>query len=324
MFSEVRDARVAHRYHAALLTLVFALIASFSGIQTSAHAAPSDVPSFGSPSEAVGALIAAAKASDTGEILRILGPGAEEVASSGDPVADAATREGFVNAYEKANELKVDEQGRQILYIGTEYYPFPIPLVEENGAWRFDTRAGLEEILNRRIGKNELAAIEVLRAYVAAQSEYASVDRDGKGPQYARRIMSSDGKRDGLYWPDTDGQDPSPLGVLFARAQAEGYGGDKPASESSAPYHGYVYKILLRQGASAEGGARDYVINDRMIGGFAMVAAPVKYGNSGIMTFIVNQDGKVFERDLGEDTLRLVSQINAFDPDPSWRPTQTD
>lgn len=324
MCRETVGKRDVGRFHAALLALVAVLAVMSCAVQGPAVASPSEQATFASPSAAVEALIAAAKSDDSEKILQILGPDAEDVVHSGDPVADEAVRERFLKAYEQENALKPEEDGRQVLYIGSEAYPFPIPLVHENSAWKFDTPAGLDEILTRRIGENELAVIEVLTAYVAAQTEFASVDRDGNGPQYARRIVSTQGKQDGLYWDAANGQGESPLGELFAEAQAEGYGNGQSASETSNPYHGYIYKILLRQGASANGGALDYFVNDRMIAGFAMVAAPAKYGNSGIMTFIVNQDGKVFEKDLGEDTLKLVSEMSVFDPDSSWRPSQSE
>ncbi|MGD9671477.1 MAG: DUF2950 domain-containing protein [Hyphomicrobiaceae bacterium] len=306
------------------LAVIAALVAMFWATQGQAKAAPSDQTTFRSASAAIEALIAAAKAGNTEQVLQILGADAEEVVRSGDPVADESARARFVKAYEEAHALKAQDDGSEVLHIGSEDYPFPIPLVEEKGVWKFDTAAGLDEILTRRIGENELAAIEVLKAYVAAQEEYAARDRDGSGPQYARRITSTQGNRDGLYWDNVDGQGESPLGVLLAGAAAEGYGGGNAADETTRPYHGYFYKLLLCQGPSAEGGARDYLLNDRMIGGFAMVAAPAKYGNSGIMTFIVNQDGKVFEKDLGEETPRLASEMSSFDPDSSWRRSQSE
>jgi hypothetical protein len=254
------------------------------------------------------------------DLLRLLGPTARQIVNSGDPVADAATRQQFIKAYEEANAISPDGPDRQLLYVGNEKYPFPIPIVRDaKGLWKFDTPAGVDIIRTRRIGRNELAAIEVLKAYVAAQIEYASVDRDGKGPQYARRIVSSIGKKDGLYWADETGRAPSPLGVLVAEAQAAGYADTKASDKTARPYHGYFYKILTRQGRAAAGGAFDYVVSGRMIGGFAMMAAPAKYGSSGIMTFIVNQNGQVFEKDLGPETLRIVGGMKAFNPDSTWR-----
>jgi hypothetical protein len=186
--------------------------------------------------------------------------------------------------------------------------------------WRFDTRAGLDEILRRRIGRDELAAIQVMLAYVQAQNEYASLDPDGLGPHtYAQHIVSSPGKKDGLYWPTPEGEQPSPLGELAAQASAEGY----KVSQNPIPYHGYFYRTLKRQGASASGGAYDYVVNGKMIGGFALLAYPAEYGNSGIMTFMVNHDGTVFQKDLGPHTERIARKINSFSPDGTWTKVDT-
>lgn len=323
MRCRITESRNGPRILAPALSAIAATVAILFAIPGGAAASPSDQASFPSASAAVEALISAAKSGNSEQVLQILGADAAAVVRSGDPVADDQARERFLKAYAEAHGLKGQKDGSQVLHIGSEDYPFPIPLVQENGAWKFDTAAGLDEILSRRIGGNELATIEVLKAYVDAQIEYASIDRDGNGPQYARRIMSTQGKQDGLYW-DANGQGESPLGPLIAQAQAEGYGGGTAAGQTSNPYHGYIFKILLRQGTAATGGASNYLVNDRMIGGFAMVAAPAKYGNSGIMTFIVNQDGKVFEKDLGEETLRLVSEMDTFDPDSSWRPSQSE
>ncbi len=303
--------------------LIIALAAVWGPAPGRAQAITSKQATFPTPAEAVGALLSAAKGGEVKDLLQVLGPTAREIVSSGDPVADAAARQQFIKAYDDANEIVAEGADRQLLYVGGDKYPFPIPIVrDDNGSWKFDTPAGVDTILTRRIGKNELAVIEVLKAYVVAQKEYASVDRDGKGPQYSRRIVSSAGKKNGLYWADESGRDPSPLGVLIAEAQAAGYVGAKAASKTSHPYHGYFYKILLRQGRSAAGGALDYVINGRMIGGFAMVAVPAKYGSSGIMTFIVNHDGQVFEKDLGAESLRRVSAMGTFNPDSTWQPVK--
>ena len=203
-----------------------------------------------------------------------------------------------------------------MLVIGDNDWPFPIPLVRKDEKWSFDTKAGLDEILRRRIGRNELSAIQVSLAYVEAQNEYASLDPDGLGPRiYAERILSRPGKKDGLYWPTAEGEEPSPLGDLAAQAPPRAIG---PAKQPT-PYHGYYYRILTRQGAGAPGGAYDYVVNGKMIGGFALVAYPAQYGNSGIMTFIVNQDGTVFQKDLGERTERIGRKVETFDPDAGWQ-----
>lgn len=267
---------------------------------------------FSSAEEAVSALLAAAKTEGTDEIVRVLGPDGRDVADSGDPVADAERRAKFVAAFDEANKLDRVEDKKAILVIGHDEFPFPIPVVETDGKWRWDTAAGLDEILTRRIGENELSAMEVMRAYVDAQQEFAAIDRDGQGPEYARRLLSHEGKRDGLYWPASGDGDASPLGPQVAQAQKEGY------TRGSPSYHGYLYRILYSQGPSAEGGAKEYLVNGRMIGGFGLIAVPAEYGNSGVMTFIVNDNGTVFEQDLGPDTARLAAQIYGFDPDSSW------
>lgn len=269
---------------------------------------------FQSPQAAVDALVAAVKAGSTAKIVAVLGPEGEKLASSGDDVADAAARQRFLAAYDEAHEAK-ESDGRAILIIGKDEYPFPIPIVADAGAWRFDTEAGEEEILDRRIGQNELSAIQVLKAYVDAQREYAEADRDGKGVQYAQRLLSSEGKQDGLYWPTAENAPDSPFGPLIAEAHAEGY---RKTSDSPQPYHGYLFRVLTAQGKNAAGGERDYVVNGRMLGGFGLIAVPVEYGNAGVKTFMVNQDGVVFEKDLGEEAADEVDAITRFDPDASW------
>ena len=270
---------------------------------------------FKTPEAAVEALVAAAKAGDTKALVRVLGPDGKAIASSGDPVADANIRKKFVAAYEAKHEIEREGNGTQTLIIGADDFPFPIPLANKAGEWQFDTAAGLDEILRRRIGRNELAAIQVSIAYVQAQNEYASLDPAGLGSHvYAQRIVSRPGTKDGLYWPTAEGETPSPLGELAAAASAEGYkAGPKPI-----PYHGYYYRILTRQGADAPGGAYDYLVNGKMIGGFALLAFPAEYGNSGIMTFMVNQDGTVYQKDLGLETTELARKTDSFSPDQTW------
>jgi hypothetical protein len=270
--------------------------------------------SFQSPQAAVDALVAAVKDGSTEKIVAVLGPDGERLASSGDDVADAGARQRFLTAYEEVHEAK-ESDGRAVLIIGKDEYPFPIPIVADAGAWRFDTAAGEEEILDRRIGQNELSAIQVLKAYVEAQHEYAEADRDGKGVQYAQRLLSSEGKQDGLYWPTAENAPESPFGPLIAEARAEGY---RKTSDSPQPYHGYLFRILNAQGKNAAGGERDYVVNGRMLGGYGLIAVPAEYGNAGVKTFMVNQDGVVFEKDLGEETADEAGAISKFDPDASW------
>jgi DUF2950 family protein len=269
---------------------------------------------YETPQQAVDALVAAAKSGDPKQIVGILGPEGQEVSSSGDPVADAAGRERFLAAYDEAHELKQGDS-RATLVIGKQDFPFPIPIVSSKDGWRFDTEAGADEILDRRIGNNEIQTIGVLKSYVDAQREYAETDRDGKGVQYARRILSSDGKSDGLYWPTSEGEPESPFGPLIGYARAEGYAAQ---AGRPTPYHGYLYRVLTAQGKDAKGGARDYIVNGRMIGGYALVASPAEYGNSGVMTFIVNQDGTIFQKNLGEASARIAAKMNEFNPGDGW------
>jgi hypothetical protein len=270
---------------------------------------------FKTTEDAVTALVDAAKAEDKKELLKVLGPKGQQIVSSGDPVADRNARDKFVAAYDTKHNITQDGDDTATLVIGDDAWPFPIPMVRKHDGWRFDTVAGLDEILRRRIGRDELSTIQVMLAYVQAQNEYASLDPDGLGPHvYAQRIVSSPGKKDGLYWPTAEGEEASPLGDLAAQASAEGYKvGQKPI-----PYHGYFYRVLKRQGAGASGGAYDYVVNGKMIGGFALLAYPAEYGNSGIMTFMVNHDGTVFQKDLGRRTERTARRIESFAPDSTW------
>jgi len=273
--------------------------------------------SFPSPEEGVRALIDAARKDDEKALLEILGPEAKPVIDSGDPVSDRGIRERFVASYEEAHSLVKSGDDTVVLQIGKDEWPFPIPLVKENAGWRFDTAEGKEEILNRRIGRNELDVIQVCLAYVDAQREYYRRDPDGDSLlQYAQKFMSTKGKRDGLYWESAPGEEESPFGPLVAQARAEGYkgGGGKPV-----PYHGYYYKILTGQGKDAPDGAYDYLVRSKMMGGFAMVAYPAQYGSSGIMTFIVNHDGVVYQKDLGPKTAQIATSLTRFNPDKTWR-----
>jgi hypothetical protein len=275
---------------------------------------------FKTPDEAASALAGAAKAGDPKAIVTVLGPDGADIASSGDPVADAATREKFVAAYDAKHQITMEGDSKAIMVIGQEDFPLPIPLVRKDGAWRFDTAAGREEILFRRIGKNELDAIQSSLAYVDAQNEYADKDRTGAGKGlYAQRIISSAGKKDGLYWPDAQNNDASPLGELVAKATTQGYrtGGGR------TPYHGYYFKILTKQGAAAPGGEQEYVVKGKMIGGFALVAYPAEYRNSGVMTFIVNHNGTVYEKDLGPRTADLAERMTAYNPDSTWHKVES-
>ena len=275
---------------------------------------------FGSPEEAMKALVETVKAGDTKGMMAILGPEGEDIISSGDEVADKNARERFVKAYQEKVDFVKEKEDRVSIIIGNDHWPFPIPIVKKGEGWVFDTKAGREEVLNRRIGRNELNAIQVCLAYVEAQREYASTDRERDGIiQYAQKVLSDPDRRNGLYWEAAEGEIPSPLGPLAAQAAAEGYrqAGDKPT-----PYHGYYYKILKGQGPNAPGGAYNYVINGHMVAGFALVAWPAEYGVSGVMTFLVNQNGTVYEKDLGPKTEERVKGMTRYNPDQTWRRAQ--
>jgi len=273
--------------------------------------------SFQSPEEAAEALTAAVKSGAKGDMLKVLGANGEDIIDSGDDAADREARQRFLAAYDAKHSVS-REGDKAVLILGPDDFPFPIPLTRKKVGWQFDTGAGRLEILYRRIGENELDAIQTSLAYVDAQNEYADKDRTGAGPGvYAQRIVSSPGQKDGLYWP-SDSND-SPLGELAARASAEGY----KANSGPEPYHGYYYRILTQQGSNAPGGALNYVVKGKMIGGFALVAYPAEYGNSGIMTFMVNHAGTVYQKDLGERTTAIAKQMTSFDPDQSWKKVDT-
>ena len=274
--------------------------------------------SFTSPEAAIAALVDAVKLNDQPLLRAILGPHSSKLISSGDPVADERGRATFIKAYSETNQLLVEGGTKATLVIGKDAWPFPIPLVKSGGGWRFDTRQGEHEILSRRIGRNELAAIQVCLAIVDAEREYAAEDVDGDGVlEYAPRFASTPGKHDGLYWPTKSGGPQSPLGSLLAAAANDGYA--RKGIKSLAPYHGYFYRILTKQGKDAPGGAYDYLVKDKMIGGFAVLAYPARYGASGFMTFIVNQDGKVYEKNLGKHTAEIASRMTTYNPDTRWK-----
>ncbi len=297
-------------------SLVFAAASLLGGC---AH--PSSVSGqrvFSTPEQAVADLENAARAGDTAELKAIFGPDGVDVISSGDPVADRLQREVFAVAMDQGWQVQNTHDGMKELVLGDERWPFPIPLVKDGSGWRFDTKAGAKEILARRIGRNELAAIGTLQLAVVAQREYAATGHDGKRPGvYARNIRSTPGTHDGLYWPvDREGDDPSPLGDLAAEAESEGYSVD--GQDGPIPFRGYSYRMLTGQGPDAPGGAMDYIVDGEMRRGFALLAYPVEYGNSGIMTFIVNQSGLIYEADLGEDTEAVAGSITRYDPDDRW------
>jgi hypothetical protein len=271
---------------------------------------------FKTPEEAASALASAAKTGDPKTIVKVLGSDGVDIVSSGDKVADAEMRQKFVAAYDAKHSIEKEGDDKATMVIGLEDFPVPIPLVSKDGMWRFDTVAGRQEILARRIGKNELAAIQSCLAYVDAQNEYAEKDRTGAGVKtYAQRIVSQPGKKDGLYWPSSQGEDASPLGELIAEATARGY----RVGAGRTPYNGYYFKVLTKQGAAAPGGELEYIVRGKMIGGFALVAYPAEYRNSGVMTFIVSHTGEVFQKDLGPGTARIAARMASFNPNKSWQ-----
>jgi hypothetical protein len=269
---------------------------------------------FPSPEAAMDALGAAIKASDDGALGVIFDPDfIEQIPPVGEDV-----RQRFLEGWEKSHKVTTEGDAKAVISVGTDGWTFPVPVMRQGKAWLFDIEAGEEEMRIRRIGRNELAAMNVVLAIADAEKEYAEQDLDGNGaPNYAKFILSSPGKKDGLYWESKDSEKASPLGPLAAEAHVEDI-------EPGSGYHGYHYKILTGQGKHAAGGAYDYMVNDNMIGGFAVIAWPVEYGNSGVMSFIVNHDGKVFEKDLGPETSGQVSSISSFDPDQTWKGVETD
>jgi hypothetical protein len=295
--------------------LAFAL-ASFTAAQL--YAAETG-KTFATPEEAVAALVGAVKTANHTELRTIFGPAAEDLVNP-DNVQAANEFEAFATALGETNRLVRESDTRRVLELGNDAWAFPVPIVQRDGRWFFDTAAGTEELLNRRIGANELSTLEVVRAYVQAQRDYASRDREGDEVlKYAQKMISTPGTKDGLFWsPDFD-DEISPLGPLVADAADEGYRkGTKNPGDEPQPFHGYFFKILTRQGKHAPGGKYDYVINGNMIGGFALVAWPAEHGKSGIMTFIVNQQGRVYQKDLGPQTTKSAEAMKEYDPDKTW------
>ena len=297
-----------------LLICAFALLVTLTFLGTALAAKPTQ-KTFGTPEAAMEALIKALRDGGEKELLAIFGPGSESLISSGDKVDDRERREEFVRLYGESNRLAPAGDKKIIVHVGKNDWPFPIPIVKTGDNWRFDTKQGREEILNRRIGENELDTIQTCLAIVDAQREYAAIDRDGNGLLvYAQKFESSKDKTDGLYWPVKPGEKPSPLGPLVAKAKGEGYTkGEKPA-----PYNGYFYRFLTAQGISAKGGAYSYLVKGKMVGGFALVAYPATYAVSGVKTFIVNHDGVVYQKDLGPQTGKLAKAMKEFNPDNNW------
>jgi hypothetical protein len=299
---------------------VAAAVASFFLIACPCVAQQGGEKTFASPGEAVLALYNAAKSDDTQALNSIFGSaGASDILHTGDDVADKNMKANFISRYDQMHRIVIEPDQTATLYLGAENWPLPISLVKNSsGAWYFDTEAGKKEILFRRVGTNENDAIDTLHALVDAQRDYASEPRDGdKTKQYAMKFLSTAGKHDGLYWKTSDSEQPSPIGPLIVSAASEGYSAQQG---KSTPYHGYYYRILTKQGPAAKGGARDYLVNGKLSRGFAFLAYPAQYRNSGVMTFVVNQDGVVYQKDLGDQTADLAAAMTDYNPDKTWTP----
>jgi DUF2950 family protein len=318
----------------ALLTGALFLSAGLLAIAPSAHAQSQSQSTFSSADDALQALVSATKAKDRDAFAKIFGPDYDQLLS-GDNVEDAKDRDEFAVAVGESAQLQKIDDSKYTITVGKDNWPTPIPLVQKHGKWFFDTKAGLDEVINRRVGEDELSAIATCRAYAVAQWEYYTEgdwDHDGVA-EYAQSLISTPGAHNGLYWETSEDDKPSPLGKLIAAAQAEGYGPKEsetgaagkggPNKEAPkidhAPYHGYYFKILTRQGPHAPGGKYGYIINGNMIAGYALVAYPDKWGNSGVMTFIINQQGRVYQKNLGPNTAKLASAMTEYDPDPTWK-----
>ena len=301
---------------AVVLTALLPLVAC----NTSKAPAPSEAgpKTFATPDDAGAALVAATKTNDRTALLAIFGSGSADLIFSGDDAQDKSAGENFIAAYQTMQRWRKQLDGSEVLIVGADNHPFPIPLKKNSaGQWYFDAAAGKDEILARRIGRNELATIDVCAALAGAQSQYYSQIHDGGPKQYALKFISDTGKQNGLYWESPEGQPKSPLGPLVVFATDEGY---TAKQGSHAPFHGYNYRMLTKQGSNAPGGAKDYLVDGKMVGGFAFIAYPADYGNSGVMTFIVNQDGVVYEKDLGQETEKLWAAMSAYNPDKTWSP----
>ncbi len=276
---------------------------------------------FVSPQRAVQALEDALKADNRAALLKVLGPSSEKVLWSGDAAEDRASMERFVKKYAEMHRLQMEPDGFTRLYVGAENWPYPIPLARAGLTWFFDTTAGREEILDRRVGQNELTVIQVCAEMAAAEKEYFSKPHDGEAAgAYAQRILSSAGKENGLYWPGKNGNADSPLGPFIAKAEAEGY--DRGVTRQPEPFHGYFYRVLRGQGPNAKGGAKSYIVNGRMTGGFGFLAYPAEYRSSGVMTFMVGTDGVVYQKDLGPKTAELAKSLRVYNPGAGWQPAE--
>jgi Protein of unknown function (DUF2950) len=299
------------------MLVAFALVMLVVACNTSKPVSPAEVGprTFATADDAGAAVLTAVKAGDHNALLAIFGPGSANLIFSGDDAEDKRTGEHFTNAYQTMNRWRKQTDGSEALVVGADNFLFPIPLRKNSsGQWYFDTMAGKDEILKRRIGDNELATIDVMNALIDAQAQYLSQHHDGV-KQYAQRFVSDGGKQNGLFWKAADGQPASPLGPLVASAASDGF---TPQAGKQQPFHGYLYRILYKQGADAKGGAKDFTTNGKMTGGFAFIAYPESYGDTGITTFITNQSGVVYEKDLGKNTAAQATTRTEFNPDKSW------
>ncbi|MFZ0964684.1 MAG: DUF2950 domain-containing protein [Terriglobia bacterium] len=303
-----------NRFDGANLLLLAAGVILLTGcFSTRTLAQQSGQKTFSSPEDASNALVAAAQNNDAKAMLDILGPEGKRLVSSGDEIEDARSRADFVKRYQQMHRLVKEPDGTTTLYIGAENWPTPIPLVNKGKLWYFDTEAGKKEILYRRVGRNELSAIRVCQELVAAQKEYYSTQHN----EYAQQIISDEGRHDGLYWQAAAGEPQSPIGPLVAKAVAKGYSHSPIGAPT--PYRGYFYHILTRQGANVPGGAKSYIVNGKMTGGFAFVAYPAEYRSSGVMTFIVNEEGVVYQKDLGARTDAIAKAMTEYNPNSTWQ-----
>lgn len=307
-----RDAR----FSAASLLLTGLLAAA--GCSPSGSSSTSKALAFGTPDEAVTSFVSAVEQRDPAQLKKLLGFDSDTLLTSGDAVEDSMAREAFLTRYGEKHQLVAGGPDQLVLQVGDDGWPLPFPLVREGDGWHFDGPAGADEIVYRRIGANELSTIDVMRGFVAAQEDYAAKTHDGvPAGAYAGKLRSDPGKQNGLYWEVADGQPESPAGPMLAEAASGGY---REGRGASAPYHGYLFRLLSAQGPNANGGARDYMSGGRLTGGYALIAWPAIYGASGVMSFMVNQDGVVWQRDLGEQTPAAASNIQSFDPDTTWTP----
>ena len=298
--------------------LIFPLVLAGAALGC-ASSSSSDRAQFSSPNAAAQSLVDALRTNNRARLDEILAPAADAILSSGDPIADRADAARFLALYDAGHRIQSEPDGVNTLIVGQDDWPFPVPIVKLQGKYVFDAETGREEILNRRIGRNELSAEQVCLAIVDAQRDYVALRPMGATlPEYAQKLVSDSGKKNGLYWPTAPGERASPLGPLVASAATEGYGNATAPSSARPAYHGYHYRLLTSQGPHATGGALPYLIDGKLIGGFAVVAYPAQYGNSGIMTFITNHDGILYQRDLGPETEILAQQFKSFDPGPGW------